>query len=88
VAIKKDNPEPLRLPHKNDVLVRLYLQLFVGVRMFYLRYLCLYAHSGVQHKLCCFLFFFALFFSVYVASFSGLSFLIATSVFFNVYLLV
>jgi len=28
---------------------RLYLQLFVS----YLRYLCLLAHSGVLHKLCC-----------------------------------
>ena len=33
--------------------VRLYLQLFVGGLMSYLRYLCLFAHSGVQHILCC-----------------------------------
>ena len=32
--------------------VRLYLQLFVGGLMFYLSYLCLFAHSGVQHILC------------------------------------
>ena len=32
---------------------RPYLQLFVGGRMFYLRYLCLFAHSGVQYILCC-----------------------------------
>jgi len=36
----------------------------------YLRYLCLFAYSGIQHILCCG---FALFFFVYVASFSGLS---------------
>jgi len=33
--------------------VRLYLQLFVGGIVFYLRYLCLFACSGVQHILCC-----------------------------------
>ena len=33
--------------------VRLYLQLFVGGRMSYLRYLCLLTYSGVQLKLCC-----------------------------------
>ena len=37
--------------------VRLYLRLFVGGLMSYLRYLCLFAHSGVQHILrCVFLF--------------------------------
>ena len=53
------------------------LQLFVGVRMSYLRYLCLFEYNGVQHIFC----------SVFlrlVASFSGLSFLIAHSVFSNV----
>jgi hypothetical protein len=35
---------------------RLYFQLFVGKVMSYLRYLCLFAHSGVQHILCCVLF--------------------------------
>jgi len=34
-------------------LVRLYLQKFVGGWMFYLRFLCLLAYSGVQHILCC-----------------------------------
>ena len=57
--------------------------LFVGGRMTYLRYLCLLAHSDVQHILC------SVFFSSscvpYVASFSRLSFLIARSVFCNVY---
>jgi hypothetical protein len=36
--------------------IRLYLQLFVGGIMSNLRYLCLFAHSGVQHILCCFCF--------------------------------
>ena len=41
---------------------RLYLPLFVGRLMFYLHYLCLFAHNGVQHTLCCVfvLFFFVL----------------------------
>jgi hypothetical protein len=33
--------------------VRRCLQLFVGGRMSYLRYLYLFAYSGVQHILCC-----------------------------------
>jgi len=33
--------------------VRVYRQLFVGGLMSYLHYLCLFAHSGVQHILCC-----------------------------------
>jgi hypothetical protein len=33
--------------------VRLYLQLFVGGIISYLRYLCLFGYSGVQHILCC-----------------------------------
>ena len=62
--------------------VRLYLQLFVEGLMFYLRYLCLFAHSGVQQILCWV--FFCLVFSLscvlYVASFYGLSiFFIAPS---------
>ena len=42
--------------------VRLYLQLFVGGLMSYLRYFCLFVDSGVQHILCCVfvLFFFVL----------------------------
>ena len=35
------------------VSVGLYLQLFVGGFMSYLRYLCLFAYNGVQHILCC-----------------------------------
>ena len=63
---------------------RLCLQLFLGECMSYLRYLCLFSHSGVQCILCCvfvfvFVFCFCFFFGfrrlVYpVASFSGLSF--------------
>jgi len=33
--------------------VRVYLQLFVGGSMSYVRYLCLFAYSGVQDILCC-----------------------------------
>jgi hypothetical protein len=32
------------------------LQLFVGGLMSYLRYLCLFAYSGIQHILCCLLY--------------------------------
>ena len=53
--------------------VRLYLQLFVQVLMSYFRYLCLCAHGGVQHILCCDLFCLCSSFVSYVASFSGLS---------------
>jgi hypothetical protein len=41
--------------------LRLYLQLFVAGSMSYLFYLCLLAHNGFQHILCCV---FALFFLV------------------------
>jgi hypothetical protein len=41
--------------------IRLYLQLFVGELMSYLRYSCLIAYSDVQHTICCD---FALFFLV------------------------
>ena len=57
------------------------LQLFVGVRMSYLRDLCLFEYNGALHIFC----------SVflrrvipYATSFSGLSFLIAPSIFSNV----
>jgi len=55
--------------------------------MYYLRYLCLFAYSAVQHILC----FCNVFLRTCVpnaASFTGLSFLIALSVFSNVYLLI
>jgi hypothetical protein len=48
----------------------------------YIRYLCLLAYTGVLHILCCGFFFFLFL----VASFSGLSFLIAPLIFSNVYL--
>jgi len=39
--------------------VRLCIQLFVGGRMSYLRYLCLFAYIGVQHiHVCVFVLFF------------------------------
>ena len=46
--------------------VRPYLQLFVGGYMLYVRYLCLFVYSGVQHILrCVFVFFiFVLFMAV------------------------
>ena len=44
---------PLWSPHKNDVRSFLYLQLFVGGLVVYLRYLCLFTYSGVQRLLCC-----------------------------------
>jgi hypothetical protein len=44
---------PLRFPHRKKPVVRLYLQLFVGAFVSYLRYLCLLAYIGVQHILCC-----------------------------------
>ena len=49
--------------------------------MSYFRYLCLFEYNGVQHIFC------SVFFRrviPYVASFSGFSFLIATSIFSNV----
>ena len=39
--------------HIKPCSVRLYLQLIVVRRLSYLRCLCLFAHCGIQHKLCC-----------------------------------
>jgi len=68
-------------------LVPLYLQLFVRAHMSYLRYFCLFAHSGVQHILC---YVFGLFFLRPVYPMLPVSldcqFLIVSSVFSNVYL--
>ena len=52
----------LRFRHKKQCSVRLYLQLFVGGLMSFLRLLCLLTHSGIKHILCCLyvLFFFVL----------------------------
>jgi hypothetical protein len=63
--------------------VRLHLQLFVGGLICYLHYLCLFAYSGVQHIL--WFFFFVL--STLCCQVSlDYPFLIAPSVFSNVYL--
>ena len=90
---------PLRFPHNDEhptslpvfwCSVRLYLQLFVGGFMSYLRYLCLLAYSGVQHIFC---FFFGLFVFVLCLVYSMLpvsldcQFLIAPSIFSNIYLI-
>jgi hypothetical protein len=59
--------------------------MFVGVLMFYLCYLCLFVHCGVQHILC---YVFALFFFVLLSMLSvslECPFLIAPSVFSKVY---
>ena len=48
------------------------LFMFVGVRMSYLRYLCLFVYSGVQHIVCC-AFILSSSCVLYVDSFSGLS---------------
>jgi hypothetical protein len=52
--------------------VRLYLQLFVAGLISYLRYLCLFAYSGIQHILCC-VYFVCLRLVYPISSFSGLS---------------
>ena len=44
---------PLRFLHNTMFGSSLYLPLFVWGFMSYLRYLCLFAYSGVQHILCC-----------------------------------
>jgi len=51
--------------------VTLYLQLFVGGFISYLRCLCSFAHSGVQHILCCVHYLFVFRLVACVASFSG-----------------
>jgi hypothetical protein len=66
--------------------VRLYLQLFVVGLISYLCYLCLLAHSGVQHILCCVfdLFFLRLVYPMLPVS-QDCQFLVAPSIFFYVY---
>ena len=54
--------------------------------MSYLRCLCLYGYSAVQHILCSVFDLFSVSCVPYVASFSGWSICIASSVFSNVYL--
>jgi len=53
---------PLRFPHKNEVPLVFTSRCLFDELMSYLRYLCLFAYSGVQHILCCVfvLFFFVL----------------------------
>jgi len=76
----------LRFPKKKRSSIRLYLRLFVGGSMFYLRYLCLFVYSGVQHILLCFCFVgLRLVYPMLPVSLDC-SFLIAPSVFSNVYL--
>ena len=65
--------------------VRLYLQLFVGGRMSYLRYLHLFTYCGVQHVSCCALFCFSSSRVTCVSSFSRLFIFDCLSVFSNVY---
>ena len=66
-----------------DCSVCLYLQLFVGDLLSYLRYLCLFAYSGVQHILCSD---FVLFFFILLPVSLDCPFLLANSAFSNVYL--
>ena len=66
--------------------VRLYLQLSVGWIMSYLRYLCFFAHSGVQHMFCCVFLCFSWSCVPYVCS-MDCPFWIDPSVFSSVYLL-
>ena len=44
--------EPATISAYRRCCIRLYLQLFVGGFISYLRHLCLFVHSGVQHILC------------------------------------
>ena len=73
---------PLRFSQKKLCLVRLYLQLFVGGLVSYLRYLGLFAHSGVQHTL----WYFCIVYAMLPASLDC-PFLIALSGFSNVHFL-
>jgi hypothetical protein len=65
----------------------IYLKLLVVLLMSYIRYLCLFVYSDVQHiSLCCvFVFFFRLVYTMLPVSLDC-PFLIAPSVFSNVYL--
>ena len=65
------------------------LQLFVGGLMSYLCYFCLFAYSGVQHIVCCVFVLFCFSSSCVPMLPVNLNcpFLIATSVFFNIYLI-
>jgi hypothetical protein len=62
------------------------LQLFVGGLMSYVCYFCLFAYSGIQHIVCCVFVLFC-YFSSCLPVYLNCPFLIATSVFFNIYLI-
>ena len=62
----------IRLYHVIQELKRVYYQLFVDERVSYLRYVCLFVYSGVQHILCCVLLCFSSPCMPYVVSFSVL----------------
>ena len=64
---------PLRFPHKKLCSVRLYLQLFSGGLVSYLRYICFLAYSGVNTYCVVFLFCLSSSCVPYVVGFSGLS---------------
>jgi len=67
-------------------MVRLYLQLFVGGRMSYFRYLCLLTNNGAQHILCCiFVFVFLCLVSSVLPVSLDCPFFIELSVFSNIY---
>jgi hypothetical protein len=69
---------PLGFPHKTDVQ-------FVG-QLSFLHFLCLFAHSGVQHILCCvFVMFFFVLCTLMLLVYLDCLLLIARSVFSNVY---
>ena len=53
IAIKALRCEAVTISVLKRRSVRLNLQLFIGGLVSCLRYLCLYAYSGVQHILCC-----------------------------------
>jgi hypothetical protein len=61
-------------------------QLFVGGLMSYVCYFCLFAYSDVQHIVCCVFVLFC-FSSSCLPVYLNCPFLIATSVFFNIYLI-
>jgi len=60
--------------HVHRCSVRFYPQLFVGRRVSYLGYLCMFAHVGVRHILCCVFVLFCSSCVPYVASFAGFFF--------------
>ena len=79
---------PLRFPDKKQCSVWLYLQVFVGDSMYYLRYLCSFAYSYVRYILCCgFRLFFFVLWNI-CSQFLWIVHLIAPSVFSNVYFLI